>query len=483
MAITNPFSITYGDREVGGSTNYQLLGPYVVEKSYTEFRLVFEVILTSASFATLQTRSEALEDDFRKRLTDGDTIVIDINGSKWTYTMGTTLLNAESTIAKKGDPETDRGYSRAYTVSIVAELPADDSTDAGLRDVQVMTNYEASRQKVITMQGTYTATTAGDAKARYESGFDTVASDYLDAIDNSATFELDSESFSMDRQRDSGGNPTSHLCNFSRQYVEILANQTQSALDDPQIKDHRVIFSDHSQYPGDGEQDVRRLRRVVGTYDCAVDISETTNLQSVYDSKVKEHLKSVFTTTFAPQVYGVVDRRVSYDETNKRISVQFEFLYQGANADNIVEMSQSVAYKEQRSLEYTPVHSDQEFAYNVDVGWTALERIWNRTIVAIGTVEPKLRIKERASNSQPIGRWSDPVAGVAGPDSNDTTKVNQEGWNVIASTSQATPSVIGDPDGDTFEVITLTETVVERFHAKPGNRTSVPIQGGGTTGG
>lgn len=485
MAITNPFSITYGSRQVGGSTAYQLLGPYVIEKSYTEFRLVFEVIFTASSFSTLKSRAESLEDDFRKRLQDGDTITVSINGENFTYTMGTTLLNAEAAITKKGDPETDRGYSRAYTVSITAELPADDSNDAGLRDIQVNTTYEASRQKTVTMQGTYTATTAGDAKSRYDSAFDNVASDYLDAIDSSATWELDAESFTLDRQRDSGGTPNAHLLNFSRQYVELLANQSSGSLDDTQIKDHRVIFTDLSQHPGDALDDIRRLRRVVGTFDAAVDIEETTDLKSVYESKVRDYIKSEFQSTFQPQTFGVVDKRVSYDETNKRISVQFEFLYQGQNGENIIEISQSVAYREQRSLQYTPVHGGGEYDANVDVGWASRERIWNRTVVALGTVSPKLRLSERASNEEPIGRWDDTVAGVQGPDSRDTSKINAEGWNTIASTSQATPTRIGDAEeGQQIEVITLTETVVERFHAKPGNRTSVPIQGGGaTTGG
>ena len=35
MTITNPFSITYGTREVGGDTVYRLHGPYVIDKNMT----------------------------------------------------------------------------------------------------------------------------------------------------------------------------------------------------------------------------------------------------------------------------------------------------------------------------------------------------------------------------------------------------------------------------------------------------------------
>jgi hypothetical protein len=88
MAVTNPFSITYGSRSVGGSNGtYQLHGPYVIEKHYDAFRLVFDVIVVGTSHADLKTQSDNLEIDFRKRLTHGQTLVINIGGSTWTYTV------------------------------------------------------------------------------------------------------------------------------------------------------------------------------------------------------------------------------------------------------------------------------------------------------------------------------------------------------------------------------------------------------------
>ena len=40
-------------------------------------------------------------------------------------------------------------------------MPADAAEDAGLRDIEVFVDYEASRQRTITMRGVYTATSAG----------------------------------------------------------------------------------------------------------------------------------------------------------------------------------------------------------------------------------------------------------------------------------------------------------------------------------
>lgn len=480
MSVANPFSITFGSRTVGGSTGFQLYGPYVIDKSYDAIRLVFDVVVVATSYSDLQEKSDTLETDFRKRLVAGDTLAIDINGSTWTYTQGETILNARASIAKSGNPETDRGYSRAYTVAIEGELPADE--DAGLRDVEVHVAYAATRQRTVTMRGTYTATDAGDAVARYQDGFDAEASEYLDAIDSSATWELADENYTMDRHRDSGA-PASNLCNFTRQYVELLADQSSGQRDDEEIKDHRVVFTDTSQQPGDSREGIRRLRRVIGNYDCAVDIEQTTNLQSVFSSKVRDHIKSLFQSNFQPTAFAIEDQRVSYDETNKRLSVTLQFIYQANNSESIVEVSQSVAFREARQIDYTPTHEDDEFAAEADVGWATLERVWTRTVVALGAEPPKLRIRERANVSGPVGRFVDEIGGQQGPDQDDTTKVRSEGWNVVSSTSQVTPQYLGGPDDSQILVTTLSETVVERFHSKPGNRTSVPIQRNPTTGG
>ena len=188
MAITNPISITYGSQEIGGaSATYQIVGPYIIDKSYDAIRIVVDVVVVAASFAGLQSAAETLEDEFRKRLTDDDTLVINVSGNSWTYTVGQDILKVRSSIAKSGNPEIDRGYSRGYTITIEGELPADDSNDSGLRDIEVLTDFTPSRQEIVTFRGAYTATTSGDAKTRYEADADDTCESYLDVINSAAT--------------------------------------------------------------------------------------------------------------------------------------------------------------------------------------------------------------------------------------------------------------------------------------------------------
>ncbi len=478
MAIANPFSITYGSRTVGGtSSTYQLHGPYVFDVSYATFRLVFDVVVVASSFAGLQSASEELETDFRKRLFNGERVQIDLDGNAFDYTVGETVLRVRSSIQKSGNETTDRGYSRAYTVSIEGEMPADDSRDDGLRDVEVHTDFDASRRKTVTMRGTYTATESGTAFENYSNNADDVAQNYLDVIDSEATWELATESHTLDREND-GSTPTAHLCNWTRQYVQLVADQSQGQTDDTQIKDHRVTFTDLHQYPGDSREDAHRLHRVSASYDCAVDIDETTDLQSVYDSKIKAHLRQMFRDNYQPSTFGIEDERIAFDHTGNRVSITAQFIFQPSGGEDIVEVAQSVAYREARQIDYTPVHGTDELAMIADVGFAVVERIWSRTVVVIGEDTPKKRIVDKAA-AGPAGKFVDEIGGDQGPDTNDTTKVNADGWNVISSTCQVTPRWIGDPNGDErLRVTVLTETVVERFHRKPSSRTG---GGGGPT--
>jgi hypothetical protein len=472
MSITNPFSITYGGRQVGGSTGYQLHGPYIIDKSHQELRLVFEVVITAGSFSNLKSRSDTLEDDFSKRLTDGDTLVVNLGGSKWTYTHGRTILKTKASIQKSGDPEKDLPLSRAYTCSIEGELPASD--DAGLRDIEVLTDLSSGRQKTVTMRGTYTASSSGDALAVYLSAFDAEAATYLTAIDSSAqssgAFELVDESYTMDREK-SGGTPTPHLCNFTRQYTEILANQSSASLNDAEIRDHRIVFTQMIQHPGDSRDNVNRLRRVIGTYECSIDIDVTTDLKTVYETKVKDHVKELFRTNFDPAVFAFEDQRVTYDETAKRLAAAVQFVYQPSSGGAILEMSQGLAYRENRTIDYTHTHGPDELAAEADLGFADVERVWTRTVIAVGEDTPKQRIGAKAKAGA-AGLFTDTIGGVSAPDARDS-KIVAAGWNVIQNTSQSVDRWIGDPEGEMIQAVVLTETIVERFNTKPvaGTRT------------
>lgn len=459
MAVNNPFTITYNGTAIGGSSDsYQLNGPYVIDKSYRTFRLSFEVLVVASSAATLRSLSDTLETKFRERDKD---LEINVGATAWTWTSGTHYFNVGSAIAKSGDSETDRGFSRAYTVVITAELPSDASGANGLLEIRTNVSFEASRQKHVTVEGIYTATTGNNSEENYQANADAYVDNLLAAIDGGATWELVAEDYDFDRNT-----ANTH---FQRQYVEILFDQSQGALDDPSIRDHRVIFTDLSQHPADSREGVQRLRRVVGSYDCALDVEQATDLQDAFDSLVRPHVIQTFRDNFSPVVFCLEDRRISYDETTKRMSVSLQFLYQKDGGEAVVEVTQSVAFRELRNIDYTPIHSrESESAFYADPGWSTIERVWTRTVVVLGDERPQRRI----SGSPQYGDAGD-FGTIAGQNIEGGRQINLSGWNIISNVSQVQEQWIGDPtNDDQMKLTALTETVVERWNDLPGRGTA-----------
>ena len=464
MALTNPISITYGSREVGGSSDtYQIDGPYQIDKSHGTLRLTMTVLVVASTTSGLQSASEALEDDFRKRDQD---LVVSMGGDSWTYTFGENILNTRASCAKSGNRETDRGVSRAYIVSIEGELPADD-TD-GLRDLEVHVDYEPGRRKIVSMRGTYTALDATLASAQYVAEFDAKASTILTAVDNGATWELVDEQYTHDRNN--------HGAAFSRQYVELLADQSQGGRDDADIRDHSVTFAERRQHPGDGIEDTYRLRRLDASYACSINIDETTDLQTVWANKVRPHLLSVFEQDFSPIVFAVESSSVTYDESAKRLSAVLSIIYQPEGGSNVVEVEQSVTISESRQIDYTPVHNGAEFAAEADAGWATRERLWTRSVVVIGNEAPRRRIGELSGHGS--AGQIETQASQVGVDITNTGRVQQDGWNVVSNKSSVTSKWLGDPEHGQFLVTMLSEQVVERWHVRPTGSAQGPGTGG-----
>ncbi len=280
----------------------------------------------------------------------------------------------------------------------------------------------------------------------------------LTAVDASATFELVAEETTQDRNN--------HTAAFQRQYVELLANQASGTLDNTDIRDHTVTFTELANHPGDSQESVFRLRRVVGNFSCSIDIDQTTDLQATYTNTIRPHLVALFQSTFSPAVYAAEDERISYDETTKRLSAAVQFLYQKAGGDQVVEVTQSVTTREARTIDYTPVHGGSEFGAYADPGFGIKERITNRTSIVVGSETPKARLTERAQEGE-AGLLTG-IAGEGGPDGPGLGGVSRTGWNTISSSSQVTPQWVGDPTTDEqIELSILTELVVERWNEAP----------------
>lgn len=444
MPLGSTFNITYGGFTVGGTGNYQLHNPYVIDKAHDSLRLSFSVVVTAGSHSALKSASEALEDAFRKR---DQNLTISLGGSNWTYTFGSNILNTTASATKSGDQQADRGFSRMYNCTVIGGLPADDK--AGLRDLQVAVRYEPGRQMFVGMDGTYTALSGTKAAAKYEAEFDSEASTILSGIDGSATWELVAESVSRDR--------TDHVCTFSRQYAQLVYDQSLSGRDDPAIVSAQIVFTALSAYPGDGAEKINKFHRVQAVYTAYADIEQNDDLHDLLKNKAKKYLLKEFEAEFDPDVFAVEDQNEQYDETSKKFTLQMTVVFQTSGGSKVVEISTSSSIREERTIDYTYVHNGGELDAFADPGWIVLERVTTRTVIVIGEEKPARRIS--ADENSKVAPALEIGSGVG---------VRQSGWNRVSANSTATPQWIGDPkEGDQIRVTVLNEEVVERYNEAP----------------
>ena len=452
MAINNPFAITYGALVLGGeSDTYQLHDPYVIDKSFEELRLVFTVVVVAGSYENLKELSDVLEDGLRVR---DQNLTISIDGRTRTFTNGVTMLNSKASISKSGNPQTDKGYSRAYTIVIEAGLPADDRN--GLQEIEFSVNYESSRQRIVNVRGIYTAANGQSASANYLAQADGEISTFLSALSGSPTFEVVSENYGPDRN--------DQICTFERQMLEVIYSQSQSTLNSTKVVDPQIMMTDTSQHPGDSMESVRRMRRVIGTFDCSVDLEQAPDPYAVYESDVKPYITKIFRDNYQPKVFGLEGARVSFELSGSKLSVEFQFLYQRDDGEDVVEISESSAIQESRSLDRTPVHNGDELAAYVDAGFGELIRVVTRTAIVVGEEQPHQRLFDRYQQGI-LEDFKTLRSGVG---------VQNDGWTMMKNTSQVTPRWVGGPEvDDQIRLTMITETVTESFSRRPQGTTTV----------
>jgi hypothetical protein len=457
VAINNPWKISLGLLEVGGTSDtYLLNGPYVIEIGSDALRLVFEVVVVATSYDELATLTTTLEESCSARDIG---FTIDLDGNTQPYLPGSNLLNPTARITKRGDIDTDRGFSRSYTITLDAGRPAIDS--GGLRSMQAAVSYDAARRPTVTVSGQYTTSGGSSAEAAYMAGGDGVMNAVVGALGGS--WELLAEDYGYDRNN--------HLLNFQRVAQKVMYPEAKQLFSSPLIQDTRISFRRVFSGPGDSIQDTARLGRVVARVETWVNFDETDGvqfenddpLQDIYNQWLRDHLIAEFEANFVPQVLAVEAEAVSFERSEGRITAELTILFQVEGGSAVVEVLQARTYSEARTIDYTPVHADgpndvRELAAFADPGWLTVLRTTTRTVRVVGDETPKFRLA-KASEAGLAGA----IEGLA-----DGTNVKQGGWNVIQNTSQVTPQHVGIPSlNQVMKVTTLTETVVERFTIAP----------------
>jgi len=469
IPVTDPLTITYGDIVIGGDSSYRLNGPYVLDRSYETFRMVVPVVVLATDLDDLWSKCDALETKFSRPLAPQTALRISLGTSEWEYTIGAEMLSAEASILKTGDPSTDRGNSRGYTITITGDLPAD-TGGGGLRELQVSADADASGLWSVTFRGFYSSTEATDALSNYRSQFDGVANSYLSTIASSTEYgsiawEIVQENFELPYERRRSTDPRLAHVQFFRQYQQVFSNQSSTKNDD-RIADHRVTFALMHNGVGDSRSDIQRLKRVTCNYDAAIVGYESDDPHQIAEEVIKPHIVDLFQSEFSPNTYGLEDFRLSFSPSQSRVGVQATFVYT-SNGSDILELSWSCAYREQRNIDYTYLHEDNTLAAVANAGFDIIERVWTRTMMVEGAYAPTSRIWKNGSTAQPFNDSLPNGAGqgddLSGPDGRDMS-LKTSGWNIISNNSQVTPKYIGITDeGEQVLVTVVQDVIVERY--------------------
>jgi len=403
-AVTRLLEIDYGGFIVGGAgdailTDLIRIQEVSYERAIVEFTFSMEKAVSDADFAT---KVQAAEAAFRTPRQD---LVIRQGGNivrTYSHT-NSTGFNAQPFISKIGDPGGDTSRTRIYTVRIEFQLPADLAGQNGRRDSRVELRWDGSRNRFLTISGTYTALTAAGARAQYLAQIQAYVTSITGTL--TGTWEVTEEEVATDDAdkvaefrivlEDLGYNQSLSALDDNRivrQTLRVtvqqdLSSNAQGSLSIPDVAGRLSAFESAAALSNQAvgstaaEQKARVLAiesamannndgsrsisvdplvTVLITYDAWIDKTVTQNLSELWESTIKPHIiesaTSVLGESGDPSTATLVRIAPEYDLDDNRISASVEML--AAGDSNLTEFRLSTSMKDIFGTGIVPVHDD-----------------------------------------------------------------------------------------------------------------------------
>lgn len=433
VTVARELSIEYGGLTVGASTNYHIDGPITVTVRHDSGSVTFSAICQADTEAGFASACQSFESSFSARRS---TLIVKFGSNtfiSWKHS-DNTGFNSEATVTKAGDVNVDSGRARRYNVTVTVVRPASD--DSGLREMQATILYKPSRLVVATFVGQCTALGGSSASAQYAAAVPGICTGILGGI--GGTFELTGENTSRDR--------TDKILTFTREYTELNVNQSVSLLDDTAFVKHAVICERVSFNPGDSIRGTRRLEQLVVSFEAAVDKTVSTDLPSLYESKVKPYLKAVMLAEFEPVAFALLNETHNFNEQENMISARLTYLgLTKESKEQVVESTEFTEYDEEGGTVFTQPWSGGIYDAYLDQGHA--QRLMTKSV-------SKMRLGPHEVHPGLTG----------GPQ----FLKGSTNWVLIRRHARAQRTYIGDPDEPLEATVTL---VVEtyRYVVTPGS--------------
>lgn len=475
-ALPRELSITYGGVTVGGTSPHYLLDGYRRGvQSWNHAYVEFDVVVKGSSEPDFATKCAALEANF----TDPDHALVVQQGTQTLLAFAAAPKDwCRPTITKRGDPQTDSGRSRGYTIRIDVDPAATQLSPSGLRDVSVDVAYSPARRRTVTVAGVWTAIASDGSREAYEAGIESYAAARLAEL--GGTYELAEEpQTSRDRP--------DHLIAFRRVYLERLWQEGGAALDDPDIVRQSAVFRRRRTAPGDSlkapaaagsnpiegagtsaqqpfQANVRRLTVIDVTYSAWIEKS-VTDLVSKWES-IRDWLIGVVQQDFGLGGMALTEEAPALDYDENRIMASMTLV--GPEGGNVYEQQITVTTNVNEDQVLIPAWTGQPYdCYPYDGPRVLTRTVAYRAVVA-GHKDDQFA-RERVK-----GQWPSGTQGI--------DQAESGAWTRGHVTSSATLKTMG-MEGQTLEVTEIQGTITRRFFRKVENGRGgggSPTSGGGS---
>jgi len=481
-AVTNPFKLTWGTYEIGGTTERLIVGLHRLRSDFQAFEVTLDVLIRGTSDSAFASACSELESEFTKRRN----LILFQVGSSTIHTFNpsssvNTGLNSYARIEKVGTPGADTDRSRLYTVTVGCEKPATDAS--GRRDATITVEYDAARIRTVTISGVWTAVTSNNATAQYAAQIDSYCSSALSALLPSATFETSSSPVMERTERDD----QDKVIRFTRVFREVIKNQSSASLDDTTIKAAMLGWSRSKTQPGDsGGGRVKRLEQIVARFECALDKTQTTDVGAFYRSTVRPFIVSTFESRYAPVQYAIVQEDHGTGDDYRNTLVATMIFRAAIDPTDVIESVQTARIVEDGGKVFTGRWNGRLFSKYADQGIASRRRIGLRAVRVLGSLGPKARVGSGEGsvfgvafvNPDGSAAAGTLVPGAGVPAGGLGAALGQPGqaglngggggggsWHLISNDSAATVKTEGQPDGSQITYTDIVETTVEEYVA------------------
>jgi hypothetical protein len=364
-AVTRVHSIAYGALTVGGGTHYHLHGAIVRTSDYTQLTLSFFVVVQESTESTFAARAAALEAAFRAP--NANLVMTTGAGSEtWSHSANTGMGAIPH--CRKAGSSLDSATSRLYECSVTVQLPADEPGKSGRQSARVTYSEDGSEIMHMAVSAVYTALGANSALAQAQSAFPT----YYAALQTAAGGTWDEYGGRVYTPDDEG-----KICQASAAFRRVISNQSVAALNDTTLQDVQISVSTKTVAPGDAAgSGAQRMQQITVVYSARVRSSVSTDLQSVWLTKVRPRMVAVATALSDARRVTAISVEPGLDAQNNAISARMVFL---AAPTSVISVDLVVSTTETLPFTLEPVLTGDPYAR--DRHWAVGDR--RATVVAL----------------------------------------------------------------------------------------------------